>query len=119
MRKTIPIEWLADSEPLRDLPDVDSYPARWSGNEWRCLLRREIRWIESAAGMTYREALVFEYFALGYDVDTIRRLVGPDTPGLLESAVRKARGVPHVGLLTVIAESFGFGAALDWLDRRE
>lgn len=95
----------------KQYPTTDEYVVVDSG-PFSCLLKAEIRQIEIKANMTVQQALAFDY-AMVYglnncEIADVMEICESGVRKHLEMAVAKTKKVPHIGMLTIIVEEFGW-----------
>jgi DNA-directed RNA polymerase specialized sigma24 family protein len=110
-RVTIPLEYIADIEPVKDLPRSDEY-ARIDAGGRVALLTVEVKRMERWAKLTPREASIFELIAKnGLDAAQVSSLLNIEedqVAQLYQDILKRIRRYPNIGLLTVLVETFGW-----------
>lgn len=105
---------IAEYDPI--MPTEDDYAYIETG-PFACLIKAEIRQIAVRARMTARQAQVFE-MAMNWGLDNyaIGDILNLDESTVryhLEAAIKKAKKLKHVGVMTVIVETFGWAGLRD------
>ena len=103
-----------------DRPDPEDIDGRFleepdrGKSPFHDLISWEIRRIERRSGMTTRQQVVFDAWLVeGASLTAIGACLGITRVAAwhhLNAALKKAAGYPHVGMLTVLVETFGWKA---------